>query len=78
MEARRARSLLGAGVPLAATLSLRPRAAVVGFTAGGLAALDSIERAGYDVLGNHCRPRKIQFARRALPALVAASVKGAS
>ena len=75
MEVTRARELLGAGAPLAASLRLRPRAAVVGFVAGGEAALDSIGRARNDVLGNRCRPRKIPFARRALSGLVVASVK---
>jgi phytoene/squalene synthetase len=79
LEVGRARDLLGAGVPLAATLRLRPRAAVVGFTAGGLAALDSVERARHDVLATQCRPRKWRFATRALATMAAASVKrGAS
>jgi hypothetical protein len=38
-----------------------------------MAALDSIERASYDVLKHHCAPRKLVFARRALAALAAAS-----
>jgi len=75
MEVSRARELLGAGEPLAGSLRLRPRAAVVGFVAGGLAALDSIERARHDVLAVACRPRKLRFAARALSGLVAASVK---
>ncbi len=75
MEVMRARGLLSAGVPLAATLPVRQRLAVVGFTAGGLAALDSIDRARYDVLANQCRPRKSGLARRALGALAGASVR---
>jgi len=75
MEVLRARDLLRVGVPLAASLRLRPRAAVAGFTAGGMAALDSIERSGYDVLGHRCRPRKLRFARRALATLAAASAR---
>ena len=73
MEVLRARDLLEMGVQLAGSLRLRPRAAVAGFVAGGTAALDSIERSGYDVLGNRCRPRKLRFARRVLATLVAAS-----
>ncbi len=73
MQVGRARGLLAAAVPLAASLRFRPRTAVVGFGAGGMAALDSIERAGYDVLRHHCAPRKFVFARRALSALAAAS-----
>ncbi|MGA2527876.1 MAG: squalene synthase HpnC [Acidimicrobiales bacterium] len=75
MQSARARDLLGAGVLLAATLRLRPRAAVVGFAAGGLAALDAIEQGHYDVLGTRCRPRKARFASRALSGLVSASLR---
>jgi squalene synthase HpnC len=73
MEVNRARSLLASAVPLAASLGFRPRAAVVGFAAGGTAALDSIERSGGDVLTYRCRPRKLAFARRAVSAMTAAS-----
>jgi squalene synthase HpnC len=74
-EVARARLLLSAAVPLAASLELRPRAAVVSFGAGGQAALDSIERAANDVLGVRCRPNKLRFATRALSGLAAASLK---
>jgi squalene synthase HpnC len=73
MEVARARALLAAAVPLAATLPFRPRVAVAGFAGGGLAALDSITRAGNDVLGTRCRPSKPGLARRALATLLAAS-----
>jgi squalene synthase HpnC len=49
-EVERARGLLAAGTPLLGELSGRPRLAVAGFIAGGEAALEAIERAGYDVL----------------------------
>jgi squalene synthase HpnC len=42
-EAARARALMGAGAPLARTLSWRPRLAVAGFVAGGRAALNALE-----------------------------------
>jgi squalene synthase HpnC len=45
-EAARARALLGSGGPLARTLSPAPRLAVAGFVAGGLRALDELERGG--------------------------------
>jgi squalene synthase HpnC len=48
-EAERARHLLGAGPPLARSLSPRPRIAVACFVAGGQAALDALERSSYDV-----------------------------
>jgi squalene synthase HpnC len=56
-EAGRARRLLGSAVPLARQLPLQPRIAVCGFAAGGLAALDAIEQAGFEVLERRCRPR---------------------
>jgi len=60
-EVARARSLLGAGRPLVASLRgrghTRRRIALAGFVAGGLAALDSIEGRGYDVLTHRARPR---------------------
>jgi squalene synthase HpnC len=49
-EVRRARELLDAGAPLVGTLRGRARFAVAAFLAGGRAAADAIERAGYDVL----------------------------
>jgi squalene synthase HpnC len=55
-EVRRARTLLAAGRPLAASLPGRARLAVSGFVAGGLAACDAVERANYDVLAVACRP----------------------
>jgi squalene synthase HpnC len=76
--AARARELLASGVPLARTLGLRPRFAVCGFAAGGLAALDSVDRAGGDVLATECGPRPTTFARRAVVAMVAASTRGAA
>lgn len=75
MEVERARELFAAGTDLAASLPLRPRIAVVGFVAGGIAALDSISRAGNDVLGTQCRPTKVRFARHALPMVVASSLR---
>jgi squalene synthase HpnC len=75
-EAGRARHLLGAAVPLARELPLRPRIAVCGFGAGGLAALDAMAGADYDVLGQRCRPRPIRLGTRLLTNLVAASARG--
>jgi squalene synthase HpnC len=49
-EVERARGLLAEGMPLLASLRGRPRLAVAAFIAGGTAALDAIERAGFDVL----------------------------
>jgi squalene synthase HpnC len=49
-EAARARMLLAAGAPLTRRLPARARLAVAGFVAGGRAALDGLERAGWDPL----------------------------
>jgi squalene synthase HpnC len=51
-EAARARELLTAGAPLTRRLPARARIAVAGFVAGGRAALDGLERAGWDPLAN--------------------------
>jgi squalene synthase HpnC len=75
LEVRRAHELLKAGVALASTLPLRPRVAVAGFTAGGVAALDSIGRAKRDVLGVRCRPSKIGVVRHTLAFATWASFK---
>jgi squalene synthase HpnC len=62
-EVGRARSLLAAGAPLVKTLRGRPALAVAGFVAGGRAALDAIQRAGYDVSGGPPRPSRPTYAR---------------
>jgi squalene synthase HpnC len=67
--AGRARRLLASGVPLARSLRGRPRWAVAGFCAGGLAALDGIAAAGNDVLGNRVRPARAATVRHAITIL---------
>jgi squalene synthase HpnC len=62
-EMARARGLLAAGRPLVRQLRGRARLAVAAFVAGGSAALDAIERAGYDVRSG---PPRSSRARRAL------------
>jgi squalene synthase HpnC len=76
-EAGRARRLLGSAVPLARQLPLQPRLAVCGFAAGGLAALDAIEQAGYEVLAQRCRPRPLRLALHLGRAGLAASTRRA-
>jgi squalene synthase HpnC len=73
-EASRARRLLAASVPLTRQLPLQPRLAVCGFAAGGMAALDAIEAANYEVLGQSCRPRPLRVGVRFAGALASASV----
>ena len=74
MEARRARELLSAGPLLAASLPVQARLAISGFVAGGLAAVDAIERADYDVLAVRCRPSKRRVAKHLTRSFVAASL----
>ena len=62
-EVQRARELLAEGAPLLDGLQGRGRLAVAAFVAGGRAALDAIERAGYDVLAG---PPRASRPRRAL------------
>jgi squalene synthase HpnC len=56
-EVARARRLLEEGVPLTGELGGRARIAVAAFVAGARAALDAIERAGYDVMGGPPQPK---------------------
>ena len=51
-EAGRVRTMLDQGQPLVASLRGSARLAVAGFVAGGLANLDALEAAGFDVLGH--------------------------
>jgi squalene synthase HpnC len=60
-EVNRARGLLVRGGPLVRTMRGRARLAIAGFAAGGHAALDAIEAAGYDVLA--CRPKSTRARR---------------
>jgi squalene synthase HpnC len=62
----RAGDLLRSGSPLARSLHGRPRWAVAGFTAGGLAALDAIASADHDVLAHSVRPRRADVLRHAM------------
>jgi phytoene synthase len=65
-ELARARELLAAGIPLIRSLRGWCRLAVAGYVAGGLAAADAIEAAGYDVLAGSVRPRRVRTLRHAL------------
>jgi squalene synthase HpnC len=70
-QAARARTFLDAGALLAGSLPGRAQMAVAGFAGGGLAALDSMERADFDVLSVRCRPTPVGVARRLADVLVA-------
>jgi squalene synthase HpnC len=70
-EAGRARRLLASASPLTRQLPVQSRVAVCGFAAGGLAALDAIERADFEVLGQSCRPRPARLGAHLLKGLLA-------
>ncbi|MHB8294495.1 MAG: squalene/phytoene synthase family protein [Acidimicrobiales bacterium] len=58
LETTRARRLLAAGGPLAASLRGWARLAVAAYAAGGLAACDAIEASGFDVTSGPPAPRR--------------------
>jgi squalene synthase HpnC len=62
-EVARTRAVLREGAPLLATLHGRERVAVAAYVSGGYAALEAVERAGYDVLAG---PPRASRARRAV------------
>ena len=59
-EVERARDVLHEGLPLVSTLRGRQRLAIAAFAGGGYAALDAIERSGFDVLGRAPRAGKAE------------------
>jgi len=66
VQAARSRRLLGSGRALATMLPFRPALAVRGFTGGGLAVLDALVAARFDVLAVACRPRRDRVLRHVL------------
>lgn len=75
-EVDRARGLLDAGAPLLRAVHGRGRLAVVGFLAGGYAALGAIERVRYEVLAGPPQASRALLARHALTAVAAAARGG--
>ena len=69
-EGARARPLLERGLPLRQALGGRPGLSVALYARGGLAALDALERAGWDVFTGRPAPTGLAFARLALRELV--------
>jgi squalene synthase HpnC len=65
-EADRARSLLAAGRSLRERIGGRVGRAVGLFARGGLAALDALEDAGWDIFTRRPRPSRLRLAREAL------------
>jgi squalene synthase HpnC len=69
-EVARTRALMDGGSPLLDTLHGRERLAVAAFVAGGRAALEAVERGGYDVLS--ATPRASRARRAAALAMTLA------
>ena len=67
-EAARARDLLAAGQTLRERIGGRVGRGVGLFARGGLAALDTLEHAGWDIFTQRPRPSKLRLAREALRA----------
>jgi squalene synthase HpnC len=69
-EAERAAGLLAAGELLRDRIGGRLGRAVALFSRGGLAALDALEEAGWDVFTQRPRPSRVRLAREAAVVLV--------
>ncbi len=69
-EADRAGHLLGSGDPLGVKLGGRTGRAVAAFARGGLAAVEALERAKFDVFSSRPKPSRVRLARTAIGALV--------
>jgi squalene synthase HpnC len=69
-EAQRAAGLLAAGEQLRTRIGGRLGRAVALFARGGLAALDALEAAGWDVFSGRPRPSRTRLAREAALVLV--------
>lgn len=61
-EAARARELLATGAPITRGLAPHARLAIAGYIAGGRAALDGLERAGWDPLASTPGRARLDFA----------------
>ena len=69
-EAERARQLLASGARLKAAIGGRVGKAVGLFARGGLAALDALEEARWDIFTQRPRPSRVRLARAAVTAMV--------
>jgi squalene synthase HpnC len=69
-EVDRAATLLRSGRPLLRTLRGAGKVAVAGYVAGGLATVDALRRADFDVLAVEVSPRRRDTARHALRLLI--------
>jgi phytoene/squalene synthetase len=69
-EGDRARAFLERGLPLRETLGGRPGLSVALYARGGLAALDALARAGWDVFTGRPAPSRLTLARLTFRELV--------
>jgi squalene synthase HpnC len=69
-EAERARGLLASGELLGRRIGARVGRAVTAFSRGGLAAVDALERARFDVFSGRPKPSRAKLARTAMGALL--------
>jgi squalene synthase HpnC len=65
----RCAGLMSAGLPLIGELRGWARLAVAGYAAGGLAAMDAIRKANYDVISTHCRAKRNKMVKHLLEIL---------
>ena len=72
---RRAAGLLESGRPLVRSLKGYARLAVAGFVAGGLAGLEEVRAADYEVLGAVRQAGRIRFLRSLVPLYAAALLR---
>jgi squalene synthase HpnC len=70
LEADRAGALLAAGEPLRDAIGGRTGKAVGLFARGGLAAIDALREAQWDVFNRRPRPSRLRLARAALSSLI--------
>ena len=75
IQAGRARTMLEKGRWLVGSLRGHARLAVSGFVAGGLAGLDAIEAAGYEVLGGTRKAGSVRLLRRYTPLYLGALLR---
>ncbi len=74
-EAGRARDMLERGRALVASLRGYARVAIAGFVAGGLAGLDAIEAAGFEVLSTTRQAGPLRLLRRFVPLYLGAVLR---
>lgn len=74
-EAERVREMIEAGRPLVRSLRGFSRLAIAGFVAGGLANLDAIEAAGFEVLGATRKAGAVRLIRRFAPLYLGAVLR---